>query len=231
MDSQRPPPITMIMAVRDSARFIAEAVESLRNQSLPPAEIIVVDDGSEDGSGEIARAAGGDIVRVIQQGRQGLGVARKAGLAAAATPIVGFFDSDDVAPADRLDALAQPFVREPGVAITSGHWCNFETTDHGIGDSPSGSGVIGDVHSEVMITSSLYMRDAAMTNPPFEIGNDLHCDGLWVADMLSRGLVHHQVDSIVLRRRIHDRNMSRLKTDADLLDFVFELKRRRQSKA
>lgn len=105
------PLISVIVAVHQVAPQIAEAIASLRAQSLPDFEALVVDDGSTDGSGRIAAEAfAGDArFRLLVQPNRGLSAARNAGLDQARGAFVAFLDGDD--------ALAPDFLRDLHAAI------------------------------------------------------------------------------------------------------------------
>ena len=89
------PVVSVIIPAWNAAPFLAEAIASVRRQTWPVNEIIVVDDGSTDGTAEVARAAGSDI-RVICQENLGPAAARNRGLAAASGDYVTFLDADDL---------------------------------------------------------------------------------------------------------------------------------------
>ena len=89
------------MPVYNGARFLAEAIESVLEQTYAPVELLVVDDGSTDDSAAIARSFEG--VRVIERTHEGPGAARNAGIAAARGEFVAFLDADDVMPNDKLE--------------------------------------------------------------------------------------------------------------------------------
>lgn len=105
--------VSIILPVRNTADLIGAAVASLRAQTCPAFEALVIDDGSEDDSlAQAQAAAGGDgRFRFVRQDHAGLSVARNRGLALARAPVIGFLDSDDTfAPQfleRMLDALAQ----------------------------------------------------------------------------------------------------------------------------
>ena len=92
-----PPSISVIVPVHDVAGHVGACIESLRAQSFPDFEAIVVVDGPTDGSGAIARAAAGDDERFVfvEQENRGLGAARNAGLARARGDVIAFLDGDD----------------------------------------------------------------------------------------------------------------------------------------
>lgn len=85
----------VVIPAWNAAATIEEALCSIVSQSVPPAHIVVVDDGSNDETAALA-AAFDPCVHVIRQENQGCGVATNRGLAAVATPLVAFLDSDDL---------------------------------------------------------------------------------------------------------------------------------------
>lgn len=91
------PRISVIVPVYNVAAQIAEAVASLRAQSLADFEVLIVDDGSTDGSGDVAAAAAAGDPRftIIRQPNAGLSGARNRGLDTARGDYVAFLDGDD----------------------------------------------------------------------------------------------------------------------------------------
>lgn len=86
--------VSVVIPVYNYERYVAEAVASALDQTCPPEEVIVVDDGSTDRTGEVVRQFG-DRVRYFRQENAGLSAARNRGIALATQPIVGFLDADD----------------------------------------------------------------------------------------------------------------------------------------
>mgnify|MGYP002511105663 CR=1 FL=1 len=95
--SQKLPLISVIVPVYQVSKYIRECVDSLLCQTYRRLEIILVDDGSTDGSGEIcdSYAKEDDRIRVIHQENRGLSAARNTGLDYASGEYVAFVDSDD----------------------------------------------------------------------------------------------------------------------------------------
>lgn len=101
------PPITLIVPVHNVEAHVAACIESIRAQTLSAFEVIVVDDGSTDGShARAVEAIGGDPrFTVIRQANAGLSAARNAGLDRARGEVIGFVDSDDRVAPDFLRVL------------------------------------------------------------------------------------------------------------------------------
>lgn len=96
--TSHPPVVTVIVPGYDVAGFAAEALDSLRAQTLTDWTAVLVDDGSTDGTGAVfdAAAAHDPRFRVVHHdGQRGLSAARNTGLDLVQTPLVAFLDADD----------------------------------------------------------------------------------------------------------------------------------------
>jgi glycosyltransferase involved in cell wall biosynthesis len=113
-----PGSVAIVVAVRDGARYLAEALESALAQTRPAVEIVVVDDGSADDSAEIARRVDG--VRVICQANAGLAAARNAGQQAVQSDYVVFLDHDDRLLPDNLAVNAGHLDAAPVLGFVGG---------------------------------------------------------------------------------------------------------------
>jgi glycosyltransferase involved in cell wall biosynthesis len=86
--------VCVIIAVFNNARTVGEAIESVLSQTRPPGEVVVVDDGSTDGSGDVALSFA-PAVRVVRQDNQGVAGARNRGVAETTRPLLAAVDADD----------------------------------------------------------------------------------------------------------------------------------------
>jgi glycosyltransferase involved in cell wall biosynthesis len=111
------PSVSAVVPVHDGARFLGEALASIHAQDHPGLELIVVDDGSRDGSAEIARRAG---ARVIVQEQAGVAAARNAGVAAASGELLAFLDQDDRWAPDKLCRQVALLGRDPDAGLVVG---------------------------------------------------------------------------------------------------------------
>ena len=110
--------LSVLMAVRDGARHVEAALESVLTQLPSDAEVIVVDDGSRDATPELlARAVAADArVRVAQQPARGLAAALNHGLSLARAPLVARQDADDLSRPGRLAAQVAVMTARPELA-------------------------------------------------------------------------------------------------------------------
>lgn len=108
------PLISVVIPAHNKGGTIEAAVESVRRQTVRDVEIIVVDDGSRDGTPERVRRLGG-IVRYVQQAQAGVSAARNRGIREARAQLVAFLDGDDLWLPTKLERQLEALEREPGL--------------------------------------------------------------------------------------------------------------------
>lgn len=101
--------VSVIVPVYNAAPYLEACVASIQNQSCPSWELILVDDGSADGSGELSDklAAGDSRIRVVHQQNRGVSAARNAGLQLAKGQYCAFVDGDDTVMPDYLETAVR----------------------------------------------------------------------------------------------------------------------------
>jgi hypothetical protein len=119
------PKVSVVMPVFNSGAWLRQAVESIRAQSVAEFELIVVDDGSTDQTGQIVEdTARADVrIRPVHQEHRGIGAALNCGIALVRAPIVARMDADDVATPDRLRKQMAFLDAHPRVAAV-GSWAH-----------------------------------------------------------------------------------------------------------
>lgn len=121
------PAVSVVIPVYNRRTFIGRAVESVLAQAGVDLELIVVDDGSTDGTAEAVAAVGDPRLRLLHQSpNQGQSAARNRGIEASRGELVGFLDSDDLAMPGRFLAQAERFACTPDLVILAG---TVETMD------------------------------------------------------------------------------------------------------
>ena len=98
------PLISVVVPVYNVEKYLDKCVQSIRAQSLPQLEILLVDDVSTDGSGAMCDSCAkeDDRIRVIHKENGGLADARNRGIDEAAADLVAFIDSDDFIEPDMM---------------------------------------------------------------------------------------------------------------------------------
>jgi cellulose synthase/poly-beta-1,6-N-acetylglucosamine synthase-like glycosyltransferase/peptidoglycan/xylan/chitin deacetylase (PgdA/CDA1 family) len=114
------PPVSIIVPAYNEAAGIGRAVRSLAESSYPEFEVVVVDDGSTDGTAEIVDGLGLDRVRVIRQQNQGKAIALNTALAASRHGLIAAVDADTLFEPDTLRRLVGPFA-DPDVGAVAGN--------------------------------------------------------------------------------------------------------------
>jgi glycosyltransferase involved in cell wall biosynthesis len=153
------PLVSVIVPVYNRAPVIGAAISSVARQTLQDLEIILVDDGSSDGSAEAALAVGGTCLRVIRHDQNlGIPAARNTGLEAARGRFIAWLDSDDIARPDRLERQVRFLSDHPDVALVGG--CTGRMDWHG---RPSGHTRIPLFSSEALAPGLLFRTALAQS--------------------------------------------------------------------
>jgi peptidoglycan/xylan/chitin deacetylase (PgdA/CDA1 family)/glycosyltransferase involved in cell wall biosynthesis len=105
-------PVSIVVPAYDEAEVIERAVRSLAGSDYPRFEVIVVDDGSEDGTAEIVERLALDGVRVLREANSGKPAALNTGIAATSHEVIVTVDADTVFEPDTLRKLVAPFADE-----------------------------------------------------------------------------------------------------------------------
>jgi cellulose synthase/poly-beta-1,6-N-acetylglucosamine synthase-like glycosyltransferase/peptidoglycan/xylan/chitin deacetylase (PgdA/CDA1 family) len=114
------PPVSVVVPAYNEAAGIERAVRSLAASDYPELEVIVVDDGSDDGTGEIVEQLGLARVRVLREVNRGKAEALNLGLAFARHQIIVAVDADTVFEPDAVRRLVAPFAN-PRVGAAAGN--------------------------------------------------------------------------------------------------------------
>jgi len=112
-------PVTVVVPAFNAERFIGVTIEAIRGQTTPPERIIVVDDGSVDGTVGVANTYG---VEVVNEPRSGAGAARNRAVAMAGTRYVAFCNADDYFVPDKLERDLEQLQSLGATCLASDAW-------------------------------------------------------------------------------------------------------------
>jgi glycosyltransferase involved in cell wall biosynthesis len=114
-----PQSIAAIIALYNGRDFIERSLRSVLNQTRPPEDIIIVDDGSTDGGADVARdvANGDSRVRIVRKPNGGQSSARNMGVNSSSSSLIAFLDQDDWWYPTHLEVLARPFAKRRNLPL------------------------------------------------------------------------------------------------------------------
>ena len=123
--------VSVIIPTYNYGRFIAEALRSVLVQTHPPSEIIVIDDGSTDDTGEVV-APFGEQVKYIRQENAGVCAARNRGVAESKGELVAFLDADDIWEPTKLEKQVAKFAADSRIGLVH---CGMREFDDETGET------------------------------------------------------------------------------------------------
>jgi glycosyltransferase involved in cell wall biosynthesis len=198
------PLVSVIIPVYNGERYLAEAVESVIRQTYRPLEIIVVDDGSSDGSAEVAERFG-DALRYLVQPNAGQGTALNLGITRANGEFYAFLDADDIWEPGKLEQQVAAMEGRPPPDMVTGLVQQFFSPD--INPVLRETLQCPDQPMPGYCTAAIMVRkDSFDQVGPFETHLRLGEFMSWYMRAREQHLSLTVLPEVVLRRRIHDTN-------------------------
>jgi glycosyltransferase involved in cell wall biosynthesis len=215
--------VSVVIATYNSEAYIAEAIESVLGQTVPPDEVIVIDDGSTDGTRGILDGFGDRII-ALTQANSGQAVAVNKGLAMARGELIGFCDADDLWTPRKLEMQLALLDHDGSVEAAFGKVQQFVSPDvpeqHRARLTPAVEIMPGELKQCMLI------RRAALTRiGPFDETLPATFFIAWLGRAKQSGLKAAHIDDIVVRRRLHLGNGGRTNTDAQNLQTLMALRK------
>ena len=163
------PLVSIIIPTFNRKLYVADAIDSCLAQTYRNCEIIVVDDGSSDGTGHSLKERYGQRIRYIYQENQGPGIARNRGIAAAKGLFIHFLDADDQLHVEKLAIGLAAFRQRPDISVIYTHY--QQVASDGVTPVETGTfeGYTDDVYCELLrqtgcriLTSTSMFRSEAL---------------------------------------------------------------------
>ena len=204
--------VSVIVPVYNAAAYLGEAIESVLAQTYGPVELVIYDDGSTDGSGDVAKQYG-SAVKLMRGDRVGLGAGRNNAIGLAAGRYLAFLDADDRFLPTKLELQMQILDARPDVDMVFGHVTEFLSPDL----DPSSAALLREPVHDVpwRIPNLMLVRREAFdrvglfsTTLRVGIGVD------WYARAVECGLKEAVPPAVVLERRLHASNNGIRERDA-----------------
>lgn len=200
--------IAVVIPYYNGSRFIAEALASVQAQTLPPAEVIVVDDGSRPEEAALLDKHAHSAT-ILHQANGGAAAARNAGVTAATSEWIAFLDCDDLWTPNRLEVLSRHIDQHPGcLAVHNAvQLMDSKRIHHKTALEARDFLMHAEAPSPVMPSAAMVRRDvfqqAGMMDTTIRIVEDY--DFFLRVSLL--GTIHYVDEPLTLRRR-HDANSS-----------------------
>ncbi len=204
------PLLSVVIPVFNGERFLRAAVESVLAQKCSRLEIVMVDDGSTDGTAVVARSLPA-TVRYLHQTNQGPAAARNRGIQQAQGSLIAFADVDDLWPAAKLELQLPYLLNEPAIEIVLGRiqpvlLSRTETETEELGE-PAFSVNLG----SAVIRRSVFER-VGLFDETMRYSEDVD----WFMRAREAGAVIKTIDAVTLFYRQHEENMTRGKSASEL---------------
>lgn len=199
------PLVSVIVAVKNGAAFLAAALRSIFQQNYSPLDVLVVDGQSTDDTAHIANSF--DKVRYIWQENQGIANARNTGLQAAHGNLIAFLDHDDLWMPDKLSLQVAYLESHPDILYTFTQVQFFLEQGHplrpGFKAESFQAGQVGCVTSTLLARRAVFERVGEF-NPALAIGGDVD----WFARARDADIPMHVLSKVLVLKRIHADNLS-----------------------
>ena len=199
--------VSVVIPAFQAASFIEDALQSVAAQTLAVQRIVVVDDGSTDGTSEVVAAWSRQHavkVLLIKQANGGAGSARKVGLQNTDSDLMMFLDADDRLRPEGVELLRQALQEAPSALVAYGAMHTFFDEPQALDERSKMVLATG----PVMLTSSALIRRSAFTQiGQFGDGNFAAMD--WFARLIELGpAASVSITNVVAERRVHAANTS-----------------------
>jgi glycosyltransferase involved in cell wall biosynthesis len=198
------PLVSVMIGVYNAAPYLGEAIESTLSQDYEPIELIVVDDGSTDGSADVALSF--PHVRVVRQQNGGNGAARNRAVEEATGELYAFLDADDRFTAGKLSLQKAALDSDPRLDMVFGHVREFFSPE--LDEQVRAS--LRQPAAEPMPWTApnlmLIRRESFERVGPFTTSVRVGVTVDWFARAAEAGLRHTILPEVVLERRLHTQN-------------------------
>jgi len=216
-----PPLVSCIVPVNNGERYLGEAIDSILRQRHRPLEIIVVDNGSSDGSAALGESYG-DPVRVIRQEDRGPPGGRNTGIREARGEFICMLDADDVFTDDKLERQLERFRSRPELHVCLAHAENF--WEPGLEDEERIYRAHGKILASHVFGTMLTVRSVFETVGLIDAARIYGDQVDWFARMADAGVISEVLPDVLMRRRMHRASLSHNAPDLD--DYVDLVKAR-----
>jgi glycosyltransferase involved in cell wall biosynthesis len=207
------PLISVIIPVFNGERFLREAVASVLAQKYSPLEIIIVDDGSTDGTREVVRSLP-EAVRYLHQANGGPAAARNRGIEHARGSVIAFEDADDLWPSAKLELQLPHLIEDPAAEIVMGRIQQVRLSK--TADGQTGAEMLAEPTFSANLGSAIFRKSVFERVGLFDETMRYSEDVDWFMRARECAAAIVTIDAVTLFYRQHDENMTRGRNTSDL---------------
>jgi len=215
--------VSCIVPTYNGEAYLAEALDSILAQTHPALEVIVADDGSTDGTLEVA-ARYGPSIRVVAQANAGPAAARNLGVRTASAPFLSFLDQDDVWHPEKLTRQLGRFAARPELDVSVAHVQRFWTAELPDQAEQFRAHRVSEALPGYITGTFLVRRRVFDIVGPFDTAVRFADSMEWFLRAVERGVVSELLPDVLLRHRMHGRNLSQREGDGSRDEFLRVLK-------
>lgn len=223
--------VSVMIGAYNAAPYLGEAIESVFAQDYEPIELIVVDDGSTDGTAEVARSFAG--VQVISQENGGNGAARNRAVEEASGDLYAFLDADDRFTAGKLTLQKAALDADPHLDMVFGHVQEFLSPELDLETRARLRHPAAKPMPWTAPNLMLIRRESFHRVGPFTTSVRVGVTVDWFARAEEAGLQYSILPEVVLERRLHTQNngLRESASRSQYLEVIRQAMKRRQAAA
>ena len=195
----------VVIPAFNAERTLRETLESVLAQTVAAAEIVVVDDGSTDGTADLA-ASVSPRVRVVRQANAGPGTATSRGVHELWSPLVAMVDADDVWLPTKIEIQLRALAADPTIALVSAKMRQFR---HGQTDDCLGEIRSGPTRSTIVVRREVFFAVGDVFDQPGRMGEMID----WLARLRNQGYRMHELDEVLALRRVISGSLSQRRAE------------------
>lgn len=208
------PTVSVVMAARDAAPWVGAAVESVLGQTFGDLELIVVDDGSRDGTADVlAGVRDPRIVRLRNEQPAGAAAARNRALEVARGGLLAIHDADDLSRPERIAAQVEFLSRRPDVAACGTRVATIDASCdpvEGVPAAPTSDALVAWqfllFSNPIAHSSAMVRREVVRRTGPYDANLEAAHDREFLGRVFRLGRLA-VLDEELLSHRVHDRSL------------------------
>jgi glycosyltransferase involved in cell wall biosynthesis len=204
---QSPAPISVIIPVYNGEKYLLECLNSVFQQTTPPAEVIVVNDGSTDTTLQKLEAYPG-ISLIISTENRGPSATLNEGISHATQPWIAFLDADDCWISQKLEWQYQYLRQDTAIKILFGRMLQFHSPE--LSEEAKAKIYCPNVPEMGWVKPTMLVHHSVFAEVGYFNEALRHGDFIdWFERVKEAGVKFDMIDEVVLRRRLHLNSLTR----------------------